>query len=213
MGCDIHAYIEYDEQFDNGNINTLNFGHLYLDWGYVLFTLIAGVRYDPLTANCKPLFAPRGLPKLVSHEVLDEYTLRVIGYPDGTSRSGYIYRADASRLVSQNYAEWFDQEHKYMVDPNWHSASWLNATELEQVKSAYELIPFYEDAWTQYKPPEQQPVPSNSSVKVLPGRHGVEYHVAVGEPKPYPAPASLNAVIAALKALGDNARLVFWFDN
>jgi hypothetical protein len=60
MGCDIHAYIDYDHL---GSISNL-YGRLYLGRDYTLFGLIAGVR-----GQCHPVVAPRSLPSVTSFSV------------------------------------------------------------------------------------------------------------------------------------------------
>ena len=63
MGCDIHAYIEYEAP---GEDWITCFCSLHLDRNYSLFAALAGVR------GGFPKIPPRGMPKNTSLEVADE---------------------------------------------------------------------------------------------------------------------------------------------
>jgi len=213
MGCDIHAYLDYDEfPTDDGWYVSCFAEDLDLGRNYALFSLMAGVRRDP-DREQRPLFEPKGMPDRYSYQVKRAYSLSVYDDLSGVDRNCSIEQAE--KWIKRGISIWLDDKH--ISDPDWHSASWLTASELEQVKAEYEQIGFYESSWTQMRSPEEQPVPENSTVKKRATRYGEEWLVQVGEKKTYPAPITLDATIVAMHALnGDNphrSRLVFWFDN
>ena len=63
MGCDIHAYIDYDDFTTKEEKTWISCWARDIDLGrsYVIFALMAGVRYDSRTHNFSPLFEPRGI--------------------------------------------------------------------------------------------------------------------------------------------------------
>lgn len=222
MGCDIHAYIDYDDfETSDGDKRISCFASdVEIGRNYTLFTLMAGVRYDPRTEkDYGPMFEPRGIPDDISWRVRSAYHLHVTEYKEWQDDEGYCSPERAHQWVSQNISEWSNDEHTLITHPDWHSASYLYVDELEQIKVKYESIKFPESSWFQPNPPAKQPIPENATAEELEARlfGGREWYIQVGELKTYPIPVEIDAIIAAMKALnGDNpkrSRLVFWFDN
>ena len=142
MGCDIHAYIDYDDfKARDGDwwvscfADRVRFGR-----NYTLFTLMAGVRYDPRIDKYHPLFGPRGLPDRLSWSTEREYGLRVTESEALADAEGYCSVENASEWTKSGHSVWLDDEHTTISCPDWHSASWLTVEELEKVKEAYESI-------------------------------------------------------------------------
>ena len=210
MGCDIHAYIDYDyRQNDDGKWIAMNWVS---DAGiggrnYTLFALMAGVRYDPRTdKDFTPLFQPRGLPESTSWDVKEAYCLHVSDEDWAQDADGYCTTEQAQKWTTPDGwaapSVWMDEGHTVISHPDWHSVSWLTVEELEQVAKAYETIRFPEMSWLQMGSPEMQPIPENATAtKMERDSWGTEWYVEVGEKKTYPAPTELKAVIAAMKEL------------
>lgn len=226
MGCDIHAYIDFDDYQDReGNWHASNYAHPSLGRNYTLFALMAGVRHDPRIDQFQPLFAARGLFERYSWRVQDDYVCRINDEHAAKGWEGYVTVADAHRWLKQGSSQWVDEANQMLSGPDWHSASWLTADELDQVKTVYEGLEFAPESWFQMRPPAVQAVPPGAVVRQLTseyffpglGEHDQEWYVEVGERKAYSAPTTLTATIAALRALeGErpgSARLIFWFDN
>jgi len=220
MGCDIHAYIDYDE-FKNKDgkwFATCFAKDVELGRNYTLFALMAGVRYDPRTdRDYAPLFEPRGLPERVSWNVNRAYCLSITDSKPLEDEEGYCSKEQAERWTREGSSVWMNDKHTLVSGPDWHSASWLSVSDLERIVDAYQNIKFPERSWFQLNPPEKQPVPDNATVTQMDARYGVEWYVEAGKPTTAEAPASLRAALEAMKCLnGDDpsrARLVFWFDN
>lgn len=220
MGCDIHAYIDFDDYVTrDGKIivsyfaNNINFGR-----NYTLFSLMAGVRYDKrIDRDYQPLFEPRGIFERLSWQTEGDYILHINDEAYNKGWEGYCTRQDAADWIARGYSVKMGDDK--ISGPDWHSASWLYADELKRVKDAYERIKFYQASWFQYDPPEKQAIPENATAKKLPRRYGsgFEWYVTVGEVKTIKTPTVFDAIVAAMEALnGDNpqkSRLIFWFDN
>lgn len=65
MGCDIHPYLEYTDY-----PGSRWFWHVDLPRNYLMFGLMAGVRWHEVS----PRVEPRGIPENLSAPVLREYT-------------------------------------------------------------------------------------------------------------------------------------------
>lgn len=221
MGCDIHAYIEYDDfKTQTGEWFVSDFAHPSVGRNYTMFALMAGVRYDPRTdTDFKPLFAARGLPKSISWSTEREYTCVVSDEHAAKGWERYCTTEEAHRWLDHGHSKWYNEGRKIISGPDWHHASWLTVDELEQCIRAFEAVKFPNESWFQSRPPEQQRVPEGATVQEFQSRWGKEWYVSVGELKTYPAPHEYVAILAAMKVLqgdgkdGRQARLVFWFDN
>lgn len=211
MGCDIHPFIDYDDFITREGEPWVSCfaGRVDLGRNYTLFALMAGVRYDENRMDGKlPLFEPRGLPANVSWKVREEY-YRFI--EDDSTWERAVSSTDAERWVKAGYSTYSDDE-KYVSGPDWHSASWLNADELELVSATYAQIKSPESSWYQSS---SQTVPDGARITGK-NRWG-DIHVEVGEVTTLGRYTNLDAIIAAMRVLDGGwpgrSRLVFWFDN
>ena len=131
MGCDIHACIEYSPKKGRASADgskywfsfaTIN--HIRRD--YLLFGVLAGVRSD-----FEPVVPRRGVPEDANWGLLEEYTLRVV--EDAKDKNHECTKEEAGRWGNK----WFDADHSRVINPDWHSASWVDAEELERALLAY----------------------------------------------------------------------------
>ena len=219
MGCDIHAYIDYDIVRKVGTIYTSNFCKVRLGRNYSLFALMAGVRYSEVEMDgASPLFAPRGVPEQYSVFVLMDYGLYVNDELSETET--FCSLKDAENWVNQGYSVWLNAKHGMVSNPDYHSASWLTAAELERVQETYANIKMSDSSWYQAKeqivPEGARVVRANTSPWANSNNCDFNY-IEAGERKPVGRNLNLAAIIAAMKVLdGDipgKSRLVFWFDN
>ena len=122
MGCDIHCYIEYKP---TKNKNWYSFGEVNVDRNYILFGIMAGVRY----CGCSPVVEPKGIPKDISWYTADSYTLYVVDKK--TDEEGCCTK---EQVKEWNAEEWDEDK---IVHPDWHTPSWLTFKELEKVNKKY----------------------------------------------------------------------------
>lgn len=207
MGCDIHAFVEF---FDKNSTDTharafssnICFGR-----DYELFGLLAGVR-----GFSKSVFPVRGIPKNLSYDAHEKYYIAItdsitspnILYPHSTK---YISRSLASQFVA-NGESIFSEDKNFIVDPAWHTPSWLNKNELIEIRRQYliDMMDFDTQQYTGKKRTVMLDTLENCcSIELmqmcLPSLESV----------------SLNAVIASMIAIENTgeyeSRLVFWFDS
>jgi len=218
MGCDIHAYIEYDVSNSDGSVLVQHFGRVRLGRNYTLFALMAGVRYSANEMDgALPLFEPRGLPKQCSLFIDYDYGLFV--NDEFAERDGWCSRESAEKWVARGMSVWLNDKHTNTSNPDYHSASWLTVIELDQVQTAYANIRQSDMSWYQKS---GRDIPENAHIVFhgcSPWRFGdkdMDY-IEVGERKPLGRHLILDAIIAAMKVLDRDvpgrSRLVFWFDN
>lgn len=119
MGCDIHAYLEMVEDHYTWSLAKFRPGR-----NYLMFSLMAGVRTYEQTV----LFTPRGAPDNMGFEARWDYYVM----PDEN-----ISREDIQRWIASGSSVWVDEERFIATNPDWHSASWLTTTEMQQVYSTY----------------------------------------------------------------------------
>lgn len=118
LGCDIHAFIEYSV----GKYGmTPCFAEVDIDRNYLLFSLMAGVRNY---AGVEPVAPPRGIPQDLSWWAKDRYT-------------EWVPEADRQKKAAEPSVRWWDEEKTRIVNPDWHTPSWLTARELHCVKAHY----------------------------------------------------------------------------
>lgn len=149
MGCDIHMYVEYTNKKDYEEIIKNGKKPYWMSFGgrinpgrnYVLFGVLAGVRYDFPNANY-----PRGLPDdlgyhslndsriYISEEKLDgEYSVTL----DEAKR--YCGFSPRIRIHNNSYGE-----PKWVDNPDWHSHSWMTTKEFSTALRRYSK---YKDNW------------------------------------------------------------------
>lgn len=156
MGTRLHLFVEYDRSRNDppfsitGNISSLSLAELFVQPDYRLFDALSGGRSFTLrSSEHPPMIAPRGFPKPVSHQVYYRY-YHVVEDPsyrdsryDQISSSiiplEFVNLHTANQWIEEGSAEFAPIENhslgrprrRRISDPNWHSASWLSADELD----------------------------------------------------------------------------------
>lgn len=214
MGCDIHCYIEYREReklvINGGKENGWRSfgGRINPGRNYALFTLMAGVR-EWVGKDIK-LFEPRGLPGDIGYSASDDNFLYITDgevCKCGDCRS--VTAEVAARWVeggSSEYKNDRDGKPQWVSGPDWHSHSWLSASEYRQVLERYKVVE--QENW------EQREADRVSLVEKLGGR--VKEESWLNEPCEHYVEPKYHAILAAMEsfeAMGYESRLVFWFDN
>lgn len=128
MGCDIHAYVEYRNDY-NDKENWNNFGgRINPGRHYGVFAKLVGVcNYDGY--DIKPLSEPKGLPTVLSWVV--KYDNQIYITKEAESCANECTTEQAERWIKSGYSERVDENH--VTHPDWHSHSWCTADELEEV--------------------------------------------------------------------------------
>lgn len=167
MGCDIHPFIEYDtEPYRKGDLcRTENFGKLLGYRDYLLFGLLTNgyVRISD-AAGVAP--SPKGLPEKISWRVEDDVFENVNDQYSSGEGLHYTSYESALKYTQRYGSEWVrrdgydgplvyakgldayggyptpvkDQKKTYdwkITHPDWHSHSWLTASELQAVVDSY----------------------------------------------------------------------------
>lgn len=149
MGCDIHAYIESYSSEDYNNDPKRCFVNCFAEnvhFGrdYKLFGLIANVR----SMNNKSNMDPKGVPTSpeMSYVCSHHYYLSVC---DDSAAAGTAYawlrsdrsvtRQAADKMVSDGSSKYIDSNKNTIIDPDWHSATYLHLDEMMKVRKAYLL--------------------------------------------------------------------------
>ena len=183
MGCDIHAYVDYDVVIDDqGKERTLTwqFCHARFPREYSLFALMAGGLRDPRWEKGLP-FPVKGLPERLSGLTEWEYTLRVTDDEELATMKGWCTTSQAKDWTTplDDYwpapSIWIDDQHTTISHPDWHTPSWLTPDEFEICLKRFEE----------------------------------QFTDAQAEPECW----AILAAMRALEEHGYPARLVFWFDN
>jgi hypothetical protein len=136
MGCDIHAYIEYEGGPDRP-FEALFLGEVELPRNYRVFKTLAGLRSDT-----PPLFPPRGIPEDVSEAAFEGYYLFVIDPADCDLYRGYNFvtleeaeqwaRSGVKRVPTECKKSGLLSPHGYIPDSTRHTPSWLWLSEIRQ---------------------------------------------------------------------------------
>lgn len=185
MGCDIHAYIDYDVTYKGSGekrTQTYQWAHPEFHREYSLFALMAGGLRDERQAE--DAYPVRGPPERVAFSTLEEYTLYVSDRY--ANEEGYCSKEraikwttpypDGSPWAGQSTSVWMNKEHTRVSRPDWHTASWLTPAE-------------FEDCVTKFN----------------------KRFTASGPVQP--CVDAILAAMKALEARDLTVRLVFWFDN
>ena len=132
MGCDIHAYIEYQR---NGETRYLPFGgRINPGRNYRLFGLLADLR------ECGPaIIEPRGMPPDAAWEAEHDNEL----YISANETDGTTTPERAQRWVESGSSVYLKDKH-FVTHPDWHSHSWLTTAEYRDVLKVYQS---QESAW------------------------------------------------------------------
>jgi len=126
MGREIHSYIDYHYEI-NGHKIVDFLAKINIPRNKLLFSaLVEGDEcFDPVVE-------PRGVPKNLSNEIRKDYLIRVL---DKNSNEIPRYN-ECSYKEAKNY-EWFDD--KFIINPQYHTASWLNVEELRRAQLLYSI--------------------------------------------------------------------------
>ena len=209
MGCDIHPHIEFFEatvagKAKNNSLQARSFAsNIDLGRNYTLFSVMAGVR-----GCATPVVMPRGAPDSpsLSFEVRNCYYANVIDGETSKGINGYS-REIANKLVQDGKTVFGDDHQSTIIDPNWHTPSWLTASELIQVRKQY-LIEAIEYNY------EMKGKRRRNALNILNSSSDIEIMQHVFGDVECP---TLNACIASMIAIersGEyNSRMVFWFDS
>jgi hypothetical protein len=199
MGCDIHAFVDYDQTHQDG-VSTFHWGSIKLERNYWLFSLLAGVR-----GQREQSLQPKGLPKNMSWQVRREVYLELINDADVNdyTREGYVGREHAKKH------NWTIIDEYHCEHPDWHSHSYLNLEELDGVIKNYMELS------------ETLPVLIEVGEQALAGDVHVRTFLPTGtklvkRTRKVTMPADLAALRAAMAALKDGGfepRFIFFFDN
>ena len=135
MGCDIHLYIEIYS--GNGSpfskeehIAGFNNGDIYVPRHYYLFDALAGVRHNQGN-TC--LIPAKGIPKKISHEVMQDYYQYVFDENEEYWDDDYAKRVWADEWVRKGQSEYRDHHLKkkgWVSCPDWHTPSYLVLNEV-----------------------------------------------------------------------------------
>lgn len=197
MGCDIHAYIDYSFKDFDGEERAIGFAKVHIPRSYGMFTVMAGVRAYGAEVQ---QFEPKGLPDKVSYHVEDGYTLFVVD--SKTEEPGFCSREEADRYLKYGSKYWGDDEAR-VTHPDMHTPSWLTTDEL---KLAYKR--FREYYIQSVLPVFNKGMDEDEINKEFDRVRGLEEPVS-----PIPEVEAAIGAMEALDKMGNQARLVFWFDN
>lgn len=141
MGCEIHAYVDYNK---NGQDFVTSFGEFNIERDPLLFAILTGVEEFPHD-KIEPIVSQKGLPEKLSSTTASGATLYIID-------NGEEYNGDEEKCCSRSDAtEWeesipmgcdyyLDKEKKRICHPDWHSHSWLTIDELSRSLKRYSAI-------------------------------------------------------------------------
>lgn len=214
MGCDIHAFLEVEENWsDNFRMwSPTSYGELRIGRDYELFSALGVTLRGSLT----PVVEPRGLPNNLSWWVEDEAYIQIVDEEhikefnllptyEGSchySRPGEskIYRAEKS--LSEYIRPIMLNQKKVILDPDTHTHNWITFEEAckVRVKLINSYIKYSED-------PEIKKMKKLSLSKAV-----EEFRIQ----RPNLENVMFNSVLASMycfEKMGMKTRFVYWFDN
>jgi hypothetical protein len=99
---------------------------------YGMFARMASVRtYDG--EDYKVKFKPRGFPEDMTWWSQRQFYLYVVDDENAVDwGDGYCLVESAERWVEKGYSKWLDEGHTTITNPDYHSCSWLTASELRE---------------------------------------------------------------------------------
>lgn len=169
---------------------------------------MAGVRSD----GDVTLFEPRGVPDNMGYGARGDYLIYIDSDHSRQTLEGWVRSGSST---------WVDEQRGIVTHPDWHSASWLTTAEIEQVKAVYEQQEFARASW--YSRTKEvtlddlslAPGSTMEDIIITPGEGHYRgmWAVEIGPKTKAVFPPRYAALLAAMQALGEGARLVFWFDN
>jgi len=132
LGCDIHIFIEHKSK--SSSVWYGFGGEIFLPRNYNLFGLLAGVR------GGDSIFPPRGIPDDIDITCQECWFIRV--NDDLVAHDGYCSESDAKYWVSMGCSTPVYHGDTLNIlkvsGPDWHTPSWLNLEEYEQVLKVLE---------------------------------------------------------------------------
>lgn len=180
------------------------------------------------------LFDPKGLPDAMSYTTNGDVSLYVLDQEE-TEERGCCTRANAelwnkshedqkARCDRAGIGGYVDPEKQRIYHPDWHSHSWLTTDELRQVIEKYASYSEPQHLMAkrvngEWEIPEgymPDPAFADFFEKKADSENYQIMPLVSKEPVSLRAPAEIVAIYNAMKSLeesGNNARLVFWFDN
>jgi len=215
MGCDIHAYLDWDEfKKRDGTYYARNIAELHIGRDYLLFAIMAGVR--KYGADIKTVAEPKGLPPNISYVVENEYTLYVCDDKDCNNETGICSRKEAENYIKYG-SEWWGKLKLQVTHPDWHSTSWLNVEELKKVQGIYSSTRRSEPNNIAIKPGDPIPEGYVKSDRFAWANNDEELIVEEESPGLMGKHKVLESIIKMMEELNDSdvnkTRLIFWFDN
>lgn len=217
MGRDIHLYFEYKDP-ESEEWECLTTGHsIYIPRNYTWFEILAAT-----TAQWNTI-PPKGVPPDMAFDVFHEYYGRIKEddqWHEGDYELGYYKRSDVDEW-KKYYSDFSivsrDDTYEWAQNPDWHTASWLNSSELSQCLDEYiKLIPAFErdedardEKWAQMYSDWKSRQPDQAAVPPIRQLHRTNFWK---EPVFTILKAS-HAAMLAFEANGFQARITFWFDN
>lgn len=208
MGCDIHAYVDYD----TSEKHTASFAKIHIERNYWLFSLLAGVRIEPERLGTTLLVEPRGMPDRLSYVTESDNHLFVVeDKEDDDAGEGCVERSRAEKWVESGLSKWTDEKKNFVTNPDWHTHSYLHVEEVKKVQEQYSNL---EDAFDSKNIRKGEPIPEGYRVAETHGNVVIIVPNCQRKLGPHP---ELAAIIATMEALNqgnpERSRFVFWFDN
>ena len=138
MGCDIHLMVELRQKVKNPDSARLyswynaGFRDEFSSRIYGMFARMASVR-DYGNDDYKVKFEPRGFPEDMNWRTARQFRLNVTDDENAVDWGDrYCSVENAERWVEKGYSKWLDEDHTTITDPDYHSRSWLTASELRE---------------------------------------------------------------------------------
>lgn len=211
MGCDIHCYLEYYSEESKPNVpyvHSFSYDQIAFGRDYLLFGCLAGVRHA-----IKPIVEPRGLaddPEF-GWVVKNKLFLKIIDEEPNSTEYNCISRTEAERLLSSTQNKYTTkkmQNDGVIVNPDYHTISWVSLSELLKIRKLYllENVKYWSDL-SGKKRKELTDFIDNTSESDL-------FNYTFGENDS----AVLYSTILCMTGFErmstyTKTRLVFWFDN
>jgi hypothetical protein len=180
----------------------------------------------------QPSFREKGIPKDLSYQVVDHYTMTVVedDEDDGEEPNLCKRKTADSWITSGSSVVWeLDNEGKVyrVTNPDWHTPSWLSTDEMQTLTERFDLA--LEERVAEAKTQQEISLRwANSglekakkegdaeSIKFFEREVKREAKWSTHDPRSDNAFISALALVAMMRAYearGVKARLVFWFDN
>lgn len=204
MGADVHAYIDYEEDKDARNFCKVRIGR-----DYWLFILMAGVRGESIQ-GMKPVHKQKGLPKKISWQVQADAYLYITENAEGVEHA--CTKEDAERYAK--YGKKYTEDKHYIEHPDWHSHTWLNLKELNQVINRYSNLKEKKLAYSK----KGDPPPKGFSEKDLDKDENLftissDAYSKVEPLKVSPSILAIRGAMKELDATNKKPKLILWWDN